>query len=96
MKRFLSAFIALVGLTWGWEMLSATVAVASAPRNPWAVREHALMLTGLWSFALMSLAMMLATRPAWLERPFGGMDRIYRVHKWAASSRSASRRCTGW
>ena len=40
MKRFLSAFIALVGLAWGVEMLSATGAVASAPGNPWAVREH--------------------------------------------------------
>ncbi|GAB1460704.1 ferric reductase-like transmembrane domain-containing protein [Thauera sp.] len=83
MKRFLSAFIALVGLAWGVEMLSATGAVASAPGNPWAVREHALTLTGLGSFALMSLAMVLATRPARLERFFGGMDRIYRVHKWA-------------
>ena len=27
--------------------------------------------------------MFLATRPAWLERPLGGMDRIYRTHKWA-------------
>jgi predicted ferric reductase len=83
MKRFLSAFIALVGLAWGVEMLSATGAVASAPGNPWAVREHALTLTGLGSFALMSLAMVLATRPARLERFFGGMDRIYRLHKWA-------------
>lgn len=83
MKRFLTAFIALVTLAWGWDLLSASGAAAAGPLNPWAVRQHALTLTGLWSFSLMSLAMVLATRPAWLERPFGGMDRIYRVHKWA-------------
>lgn len=83
MKRFLSAFIALVTLAWGWALLSAADAVATGPGNPWAVREHALTLTGLWSFALMSLAMVLATRPAWLKRPFGGMGRIHRVHEWA-------------
>ncbi|KAI5915822.1 ferric reductase-like transmembrane domain-containing protein [Thauera sp. 2A1] len=81
MKRFLTAFIALVTLAWGWDLLSASGAAGTL--NPWAVRQHALTLTGLWSFSLMSLAMVLATRPAWLERPFGGMDRIYRVHKWA-------------
>lgn len=83
MKRFLIAFIALVTLAWGWSLPTATAVVPTGTVNPWVVREHALLLTGLWSFALMSLAMVLATRPGWLERPFGGMDRIYRVHKWA-------------
>ncbi|MEQ9547651.1 MAG: ferric reductase-like transmembrane domain-containing protein [Marinobacter sp.] len=27
--------------------------------------------------------MMLALRPGWLERPLGGLDQIYRTHKWA-------------
>ncbi|MBS0554331.1 MAG: ferric reductase, partial [Proteobacteria bacterium] len=67
MKRFLTAFIALVTLAWGWDLLSASGAAGAL--NPWAVRQHALTLTGLWSFSLMSLAMVLATRPAWLERP---------------------------
>lgn len=84
MRRFLAAFIALVTLAWAGSLMApAAGALSSAPLNAWAVREHALTLTGLWSFSLMSLAMVLATRPAWLERPFGGMDRIYRVHKWA-------------
>ncbi|ATE61623.1 ferredoxin reductase family protein [Thauera sinica] len=83
MKRFLAAFVALVTLAWGWDLLPAAGAAPAAPVTAWTVRQHALTLTGLWSFSLMSLAMVLATRPAWLERPFGGMDRIYRVHKWA-------------
>lgn len=31
----------------------------------------------------MSLTMFLAVRPAWLEKPLGGLDRIYRLHKWS-------------
>ena len=46
-----------------------------------SVRRHS--STGLWSVSLMSLAMILATRPGWLERPLGGMDRVYRLHKWS-------------
>ena len=53
MKRFLSAFIALVGLAWGVEMLSATGAVASAPGYPCAAREHAITLNKQRSFEIM-------------------------------------------
>lgn len=81
MKRFLFGFLALVTLAWGWGLASS--GVSSAPVTAWVLREDALTLTGLWSFSLMSLAMVLATRPVWLEGLFGGMDRIYRVHKWA-------------
>ena len=81
MKRFLLAYLALVALAWGWALPLA--GAGTAPPSAWALREHALTLTGLWAFALMSLAMVLATRPARLEGVFGGMDRIYRVHKWA-------------
>ncbi len=81
MKRFLLAYLAVVALAWGWALPPR--GAGAAPPSAWAVREHALTLTGLWAFALMSLAMVLATRPARLEGVFGGMDRIYRVHKWA-------------
>lgn len=81
MKGFLAGVVALVTLAWGWDWISANGALA--PVTAWTVRRDALHLTGLWSFSLMSLAMVLSTRPAWLERPFGGMDRIYRTHKWA-------------
>jgi len=42
-----------------------------------------LNLSGLLAIAMMSLATFLAARPAWLERPLGGLDRMYRTHKWA-------------
>lgn len=48
----------------------------------WIVRDEGLYLSGFAAIALMSLTMLLATRPGWLEGPLGGMDRIYRLHKW--------------
>ncbi|MBI1906603.1 MAG: ferric reductase-like transmembrane domain-containing protein [Rhodocyclales bacterium] len=80
MPTLLSAFIAIVILAWSWGVGAATPLPASLP---WAIYQHSLYLSGLLAIALMSLTMMLATRPAWLERPLGGLDRIYRTHKWA-------------
>ena len=54
-----------------------------ATLDVWTLRRQVILLTGVAAFALMSLIMLLAVRPAWLERPLGGLDRMYRVHKWA-------------
>lgn len=80
MKTLIAGFLALVTLAWGLADISP--AHPSAASLPWHARQEALYLTGLWSIALMSLAMMLATRPVWLERPLGGMDRVFLLHKW--------------
>ena len=81
MKTILASFVAIVALTWGVDMLSP--GHLSTGSGLWALRQEGLYLTGLLSISLMSLAMVLATRPVWLERPLGGMDRIYRLHKWS-------------
>ncbi|MCK9531643.1 MAG: ferric reductase-like transmembrane domain-containing protein [Gammaproteobacteria bacterium] len=81
MKIILAAFLALVTLLWGIDLLSP--AHTSSATLPWRIYQEGLFLTGLWSIALMSLAMMLALRPIWLERPLGGMDRVYQLHKWS-------------
>lgn len=78
---FLGGFIALVCLGWGLDLV--TTGGASGGSTPWNLRHDALYLSGLLSIGLMSLAMLLASRPAWLEGPLGGLDRIYRAHKWA-------------
>ncbi|MDD3528277.1 MAG: ferric reductase-like transmembrane domain-containing protein [Gallionellaceae bacterium] len=76
--------ILLVGLTILVVLAWASAAPASAAASlPWLVRQEALYLSGLVAIALMSLAVLLAARPAWLERPLGGLDRMYRCHKWA-------------
>lgn len=68
--------------------LVAWGSAASPPANgnpgslAWLARAEGLNLTGLGAIALMSVAMLLAVRPAWIERPLGGLDRGYRLHKW--------------
>ena len=70
----------------------ATVAVIGA----WLVSEPALLstsgfipirnllvqLSGLIAIVAMSIAMTLALRPRWPERWLGGLDKMYRLHKW--------------
>ncbi|MBP6674659.1 MAG: ferric reductase-like transmembrane domain-containing protein [Vitreoscilla sp.] len=81
MKRTLLGLAALITGAWAWELWDA--ASPAGASLPWTVRQQGLYLSGLLSIGYMSLAMALATRPAWLERPLGGLDRIYRLHKWA-------------
>ena len=81
MKTLLIGLLSLVTLAWGWDIANT---VTPAQINPfWLARQEIMYVSGLLSVALMSLVMYLATRPAWLERPLGGMDRVYRAHKWA-------------
>lgn len=44
--------------------------------------DHFLTLSGYLAINFMSLTLLLATRPAWLETPLGGLDSIYQLHKW--------------
>lgn len=47
-----------------------------------AFRKVWVQFTGTLAFGAMSLAMLLATRPAWLEKHLDGLDKMYRLHKW--------------
>ncbi|MFZ4537656.1 ferredoxin reductase family protein [Propionivibrio sp.] len=81
MKTILFPLLAIIAAAWGLDLAATTF-----PPNShilWIVRQEGMYLTGLLSIALMSLSMLLATRPAWLEKPLGGLDRIYRLHKWS-------------
>ncbi|WP_417545571.1 ferric reductase-like transmembrane domain-containing protein [Marinobacter sp.] len=44
--------------------------------------EQLLTLSGYLAINFMSITMVLATRPAWLEWPLGGLDGMYQLHKW--------------
>lgn len=81
MKTLLATFLVIIALAWGLELLSPGHIAADS--LAWAIYMEALFLTGMFSISLMSLAMVLATRPVWLESPLGGMDRIFRLHKWS-------------
>ncbi len=47
-----------------------------------ALRGAMVQLSGIAAIGCMSVAMMLALRPRWPERWLGGLDKIYRLHKW--------------
>lgn len=82
MRTLLAGLVALVVLVWGLDVF-VVGGGAGGGSLPWVVRQEALYLSGLLSIAMMSLATFLAARPAWLEGPLGGLDRMYRTHKWA-------------
>jgi predicted ferric reductase len=47
------------------------------------MRKALTLLTGALAIGWMGFCMVLALRPAWLERRLGGLDKLFRVHKWA-------------
>ena len=79
-RHFLMLFLAILGLAWAWEALVMHPVAGDAL---WVARKQAMYLTGIGSMGLMSLVMVLATRPVWLESWLGGMDRVFQLHKWA-------------
>jgi len=81
MKTILFGLLAIVTSAWYLAFSATTFPEQSAPL--WIMRQEGLYLSGLLSIALMSLSMLLSTRPVWLEKPLGGLDRIYRLHKWS-------------
>jgi hypothetical protein len=92
-ETLLASLLALVAAVWGWDVLNTSYPASVHPL--WISRQEALYLSGYLSIALMSLAMFLATRPTWLEVPLGGMDRVYRTHKWAGILAISLAACTG-
>ena len=87
-KIALGAWLAAIALAWLAVAspqlgVSPLVDAQGAATGWWQLRQHILYLSGLWSIGLMGLVMLLALRPPWLERPLGGMDQVYRLHKWA-------------
>jgi hypothetical protein len=38
--------------------------------------------SGVLGIGVMSVAMVLAVRPVWFESTLGGLDKMYRLHKW--------------
>lgn len=52
--------------------------------NPgfWDWRRVLVHLSGVLALWWMSAGMVLAVRPLWLEKRLGGLDRLYRLHKY--------------
>lgn len=75
-----------LGLTLAWMAVTAPWVGGAGVAEPtfwWQLRQQALYLSGVWSIGMMSLVMLLSLRQRWMEWPLGGMDQVYRLHKWA-------------
>ena len=71
----LCAFIIALGARLGWQTY-----------QPFGLGAAPGMALGAASLAAMSMTWVLATRPVLLEPLFGGLDRMYSVHKWLGIS----------
>lgn len=75
-RAFWGALLVLTGI---WLL---TGDVWPVPFNYFLFRSYVMQYTGLIAFAVMSIDMILATRPKWLETRLNGLDKTYRLHKW--------------
>lgn len=81
-KATLAGFLAVLAMCWwvsdgtSWSSLNTVL--------DW--RAVLAQLTGVLAIGVMSLAMVLAARPAVIERWLGGLDKVYRLHKWLGIS----------
>lgn len=69
--------LALLSILW-----LAAEPSAFQPESFMALRDAMVQYSGVIAIGVMSVAMVLALRPRWPERWFGGMDKMYRLHKW--------------
>lgn len=75
-----SFFALLLGLTLLWWL--ADGAALSAAQGVFGWRSLMMQYTGVLGIGVMSVGMLLAIRPAWLETRLHGLDKMYRLHKW--------------
>lgn len=75
----LSLWGILIGLTGLW-LLADTF--FPDPFVLGKIRHVWVLYSGVIGISIMSFAMILATRPRWLEPILGGLDKSYRLHKW--------------
>ena len=75
----LSYWVLMLGLAGLW---FAADGVLSAPYEFFALRTSLVNGTGILGIGVMSVGVMLAIRPVWLEPFLGGLDKSYRLHKW--------------
>ena len=76
-KVCLATLIALLSALW---LLADTL--APQPFTYFSFRTVFMQYSGVVAVGMMSVAMLLALRPKWLEPTLDGLDKMYRLHKW--------------
>lgn len=69
----------LAGLTLLWALADSFL---PAPLTYFSLRSVMVQYTGIIAMAAMSVAIILAVRPRRVEPLLGGLDKMYRLHKW--------------
>ncbi|MEO8120107.1 MAG: ferric reductase-like transmembrane domain-containing protein [Rhodoferax sp.] len=80
MKRIKVSWLLLLLALSGLWLLADTL--APTPLTYFSFRTVLVQLTGVIAMGAMSVAMLLAIRPKWLEPHLDGLDKMYRLHKW--------------
>ena len=81
-KRFFWLFLLALSGVWWW----TDTTVWSALPDFFAWRALLVQYSGVLGMGVMSVAMVLAVRPVWFESTLGGLDKMYRLHKWLGIS----------
>ena len=69
----------LAGLTLLWALADSFL---PSPLTYFSLRSVMVQYTGIIAMAAMSVAIILAVRPRRVEPLLGGLDKMYRLHKW--------------
>ncbi len=77
-KQFFSGFLLLITVLWWGSDQSNFFKLADFI----AWRNVLVQYSGVIGMSAMSLCVLLAARPAWLESHLDGLDKMYRLHKW--------------
>ena len=84
MKRIkLGWLLILLTLTGLWSLADTLIPV---PLTYFSFRTVLVQFTGVIAIGVMSVAMLLAIRPKWLEPHLHGLDKMYRLHKWLGTT----------
>jgi len=63
-------------------LVSLATTLSVLPPATWATTATLSLAAGVAALAMMAMAALLGSRWRWLEDVFGGLDRVYEVHKW--------------
>ena len=62
--------------------ISAATVLSAVPRADWVSSAAMSLSAGVAALSMMGMAALLGARWRWVEDLFGGLDRVYEVHKW--------------
>ena len=62
--------------------ISLAALLAEIPSDTWVSTGTLSLASGVIALVFMAMASLLGSRWTWLEDVFGGLDRVYEVHKW--------------